>query len=175
MAHSNIVTASKRTRCVNATAAGTTNVNGPVLDMQGFDSVVFEACFGALTAGQVTKIKAQAGNKADGSDMADLAGAETVAMADADSNKMLVLEVFRMTNLRYIRVVVERGTANAVIDSVVATQYHSHKQPESDDASTVSTTLLSVDPQYSNSALTVTTATYGNSTTKVATTARTSS
>jgi len=171
----NIVTASKRTRVSNAVVAGTSAINTTILDMQGFESVIGECCLGTLTATQTTALKAQAGNVANGSDMADLAGAVTPNAADADSNKVLVLEVVKPTNFRYVRFVVVRGTANAVIDSVVATQFCSHKQPESDDPATVSKTLLSIDPEYANAALTVTTTTYPGTTTAVTSTSRTSS
>jgi hypothetical protein len=171
----NVVLSSKRTRVSNAVAAGTAAVNCSILDMQGFESVVGVCSLNALTASQVTSIKAQAGNAANGSDMADLAGAVTPAAADADGNKLLVLEVVKPTNFRYLRFVINRGTANAQIDGVVATQYFSHKPPESDDATTVSKTLLSIDPEYANAALTVTTTTYNTSTTAIASTARTSS
>jgi len=171
----NVVSSSKRTRVSNAVAAGTSVINTTVLDMQGFESAVGVCSLGALTATQVTQLKAQAGNKLDGSDMADLAGAITPQAADGDSNKALVLEVVKPTGFRYLRFVVVRGTANAAIDSVVATQYHSHKQPESDDAATVSKTLISIDPEYANEALTVMTTTYPGTTTAVASTARTSS
>ena len=171
----NVVLSSKRTRVSNAVAAGTTAIDCATLDMQGFESVVGECALGALTATQVTALKAQAGNKSDSSDMADLAGAVTAAAADADGNKLLVLEVVKPTNFRYVRFVVSRGTANAVIDSVVATQFFSHKPPESDDATTVSATTLSVDPEYVTTGVTVTTTTYGTSSTAIASTARTSS
>ena len=63
----------KVTRVLNAVAAGVTNQNGSVIDMSGFEGVQFIALFGALTASQVTSLKVQQGNLADGSDMADLA------------------------------------------------------------------------------------------------------
>lgn len=172
--HTNVLTASKRTRCINSTAAGTTPVNGTHVDMSGFETVIFTAAFGALTASQVTNLKAQAGNAADDSDMADLTGAVTANLADTDGNKMLVLEVFRPVGFRYVRPVVVRGTANAAIDSVVADQYGSRDQPETEDT-TVSSAVVAVEPKYSNASFTVTTQTIGNTTTKTVTTARTAS
>lgn len=133
MASFNFARESKRTRVSNAVAAGTTDVNTTVLDMSGFDCVYWEALFGTLTATQVTLIKAQQGDLADGSDAADITGAATAALADADSNKALVLEVIRPQK-RFVRLVVDRGTANAVIDGVMGIQYHSMKQPEADDS-----------------------------------------
>jgi hypothetical protein len=177
--HNQNLTSAKRTRVVNATAAGTTSVNGTVLDMQDFDSVVFEACFGALTGTQVTKLKAQAGNASDGSDMADLVGAVTNALADADGNKMLCLEVVRPsgngTPFRYIRCVVVRGTANAVIDSVVAMQYSSRKQPVTHDASTVSDALVCIEPLTTSTNYTNTSVTPLNGSTRINNTQRSAS
>lgn len=159
---------SKTTRVSNAVAAGTTAVNCTVLDMQGFETVMGVCCLNTLTATQVTNLKAQAGNAANGSDMADLVGAVTSNAADADSNKMLILEVVKPTNHRYLRFVVDRGTANAAIDSVVATQYAVHKAPTTQDSSTVSQSTVSIDPEVSTTGVTTSTVTV-NSTNVVST------
>jgi hypothetical protein len=134
----------KVTRVITAQAAGTSAVNGTVLDMQGFDGVVFVASFGALTATQVTSLKAQDGATANLSDATDLAGSLTGPLADADGNRSLVLEICKPTK-RYIRPVINRATANAVIDGVVAIQYASSKSPTTNDA-TVAAAKLRVSP-----------------------------
>lgn len=113
---------------MNAVAAGTSDQNSSVVDMQNFDGVLFIAKFGTLTATQVTQIKAQQGQQSDLSDAADLVGTLVGPMADADSNKMLLLDIYRPRE-RYVRCVVDRGTANAVIDSVVAVKYKGRKLP----------------------------------------------
>ncbi len=109
-----------------------------------FEGVQFVALFGALTAGQVTSLKVQQGNLADGSDMADLAGNAHAALADTDANKCLVTDVFRPQK-RYVRAVVTRGTANAAIDGVIALQYGSRVKPTTND-STVKATKLLISP-----------------------------
>lgn len=119
----NLGKSSKCSRPINATAAGTSAVNGSTVDMTGFDSVLFIAAIGTLTATQVTSLKAQGGAASNGSDAADITGANTSAMADGDSNKLLVLDVVR-PQFRYVRPVVVRGTANAVVDGCVAIQYN---------------------------------------------------
>jgi Flp pilus assembly CpaE family ATPase len=134
----------KITRAMNAIAAGTTNQNSSVIDMQGFEGVAFVAAFGALTATAVTGIKVQQGTLADGSDMADLAGS-ALAIPDTDDNKLLVTDVYRPIE-RYVRLVVTRGTANAVIDSVSALQYSSRVKPTTQDSATVSGSELSISP-----------------------------
>ena len=164
---------SKTTRVSNAVAAGTSAVNCTVLDMQGFESVLGICALNTLVATQVTGLKAQVGNAANGSDMADLVGAATNNAADGDSNKLLMLEVVKPTNKRYMRFVVTRGTANATIDSVVATQIATHKGPTTQDASTVSQSTISIDGEVSTSG--VTTATTTINSTNVVSTYRTSS
>lgn len=106
-------------RVMNAVAAGTTDQNSSSVDMQAdtaYDEVTFIALFGALTATQVTKIKVQ--QSSDDSVWNDLAGSESAALADADGNKALAVTV--RPQKRYVRCVVDRGTANAVIDGVLA-------------------------------------------------------
>lgn len=117
---------------MNAQAAGVTNVNSTVIDMQGFEGVQFTALFGAITATAVTGIKVQQGNMSDGSDAVDLAGT-ALAIPDTCSNKVLVTEVYKPTK-RYVRLVVTRGTANAVIDGVLAQQFGSRVEPPVNDA-----------------------------------------
>lgn len=139
------VPAVKVTRVLNAVAAGVTAQNGSVIDMADYEGVVFLAAFGTLSATQVTSLKAQQGDQSNLSDAADLAGTLTGPMADADSNKTLVLDINKPVK-RYIRVVVNRATANAVIDGVIAVQYSPKKKPTTNDATTTSATKAVVSP-----------------------------
>jgi hypothetical protein len=123
----------KVVKVMNAVAAGTTSQNGSSVDMQGFDGVMFIAHLGTLTTSQVTKLQAQ-GSDDNSTFAAFSTDAVTAAMADADSNKVLVLDVFRPVH-RYVRPTVERGTANAVINSVIAILYSSDKEPIALDSS----------------------------------------
>lgn len=118
----------KTTRVMNAVAAGTTSQTSSVIDMQGFDGCRFTALFGALTATQVTSLKVQQSDNSDGSSAEDLTGASTAALADGDGNKCLIVDVLRPTK-RYLKAVVVRGTANAVIDGVIAEQYTARTLP----------------------------------------------
>jgi hypothetical protein len=122
----------KTIRVLNAVAAGTTDQNSSVVDTAGYEAVRFVALFGALTASQVTSVKVQQGALSDGSDMADLEGTSTGPLADADSNKALIVEVVRPRE-RYVRLVVDRGTANAVIDGVIAELYQPRVMPITQD------------------------------------------
>lgn len=112
----------KITRAVAATAAGATDVTGSTIDMAGYTSVLFVLDVGTLTATQVTSMRGQQGALADASDMADLAGTICGPVADADGQKYLALNVIKPAE-RYVRVIVDRATANAVLNGGVAILY----------------------------------------------------
>lgn len=135
----------KITRVLNAVAAGTSAQNTSIVDMSGWDGVTFIAALGTLTATQVTSLKAQQGNASNLADAADLAGTLTGPMADGDSNKCLVLDIYRPLD-RYVRGVVGRGTANAVIDGVIAIQYRGRKSPVTQDTTTIAFNEQHVSP-----------------------------
>lgn len=135
----------KIVRVLNAVAAGTSPQNGSILDMSGWDGVTFIALLGTLTATQVTSLKAQQGNQSNLSDVADLAGTLVGPLADGDSNKCLALDVYRPTD-RYVRCVVNRGTANAVIDGIVAVQYRGRKSPVTQDTTTIAANEQHISP-----------------------------
>lgn len=125
----------KVTRVMNAVAAGTSDQNSSVIDMQGWDGVTFIAAFGAITSGAVTSVKVQQGTDGTVTDAADLEGT-AVTVADDDDNQVAIVEVYRPRE-RYVRLVVDRGTQNAVIDGVIAIQYNGRKQPSTHDSTTV--------------------------------------
>ncbi|HFD38541.1 MAG TPA: hypothetical protein ENJ31_01640 [Anaerolineae bacterium] len=102
-------------------AAGTTDINGATLDMQGYEGVLMVVTFGAIVAGAVTSIKAQQGAQSNLSDAADLAGTgQTVA--DDDDEKTFYIDLYRPTE-RYVRLVVDRGTQNATVAEALYIQY----------------------------------------------------
>lgn len=117
----NLTYSSRTIRVLNAVAAGTSDQNSAAVDTLGFAGVRFVALFGTLTATQVTSIYAEYSD--DGTTgWTEIAGSRVGPLADADSNKALVLDVYRPQK-RYVRCVVDRGTANAVIDGVIAELY----------------------------------------------------
>lgn len=116
-------------RVMNAVAAGTSTQNGTGVDVQGYEGVAFVAAFGALTATQTTSLKAQQSSDDGSTDTYDdLAGSSSGNLADSDGNKLLATEIFKPLK-RYVRPVVVRGTANAVIDGVFALLYRAEKTP----------------------------------------------
>ena len=110
-----------------AGAAGTSDINGATLDMQGFEGVLIEVTFGAITSGAVTSIKAQQGAASNLSDAADLeATAQTIA--DTDDEKTFYIDLVNPQE-RYVRLVVDRATQNAVVASATYIQYSADKLP----------------------------------------------
>lgn len=127
-------------RVMNAVVAGTTSQNGSVSDMQGYDGIMYVVAFGAITATGVQGLKAQQGAQSNLSDGADLEGS-LVSVADTGSNKCAVLDIYRPQE-RYLRPVVTRGTANAVIDSVIAIKYNSKSKPTVQAAAVAASKLI---------------------------------
>ena len=117
------------TRVKDAVAAGVTEVSdATIIDMQNYEGVTFIVLFGTLTATQVTSIHAEQGKTATLTDKQDLEGTLVGPLADADDNKLLILDVKNPTD-RYVRLVVNRKTANAVVDGIIAIQYGPRKKP----------------------------------------------
>lgn len=136
-------------RVMNAVAAGSTAQNGSAVDMAadgGYDGVMFILAVGTLSSSQATSLKAQqSDDNGNDDDFSDLAGSKTPTMADDDDNQLVVLDVFRPSK-RYVRPVVNRASANAVIDGVIAIQYRGRNRPSIHDAATVQAAKVVVSP-----------------------------
>lgn len=134
-----LATSVKSIRVMNAVAAGTTDQNSAWVDMADADGVRFTVLFGALTSTQTTFVKLQGAclaNQADASDLLDSTSGtviKTANLADADSNKTAQIEVYK-PKVRYVRCVVDRGTANAVIDGAMASLYLNNPLPPTADS-----------------------------------------
>lgn len=101
--------------------AGTTDINGVTLDMSGFEGVLMIVTFGVITSGAVTSIKAQQDSASGMGTAADLLGtAQTIA--DTDDEKTFYIDI-KSPRERYVRLVVDRGTQNAVVASATYVQY----------------------------------------------------
>lgn len=107
--------------------AAQTDINGAILDMKGFEGVLMCVRFGAITAGAVTSIKAQSGAASNMSDAADLLGTGQTVAAD-DDNEMFIIDLVKPLE-RYVRVVVDRGTQDAVVEDAFYVQYGAREQP----------------------------------------------
>ena len=128
----------KITQAVTPTAgaAGTSDINGATLDMQGYEGVLVIVTFGAITAGAVTSIKMQQGAASDLSDAADLEGSGQ-AVADDDDGNVFFIDLVKPAE-RYVRLVVDRATQNAVVASAEYIQYGQRESPTPAHGATVS-------------------------------------
>ena len=142
MSNYNLSKAGKVTRVMDAVTAGTSDQNSTNIDMQGFDSVLFITSFGVITSSAVTSVKLQ--TSTDNSSFSDLLGSD-ITVADSDDTSMTVHDLVAPQE-RYIRLVVLRGTQNAIIDGSNAQQYNATAEPVTHDATTVIGTELHVSP-----------------------------
>jgi hypothetical protein len=126
----------------NILAAGTTDVNSAVVDMQNFTGVVFVVGLGVIAASGAVTTKVQQGNAANLSDAADILGSAIGPTADTDDNKLIITELIRPTE-RYCRLVTTRGDGgNSTIDFVIAILYGARKQPCAADATVYSQEVI---------------------------------
>ena len=123
----------KITRVLNSVSAGTSDQDGAVLDMTGYDGVIFVASLGDVTSGSVLELQVF-GNTASSTSSPtpveltdDSVGPVTAGASDYD-HKLLVADVIRPA-YRYIFPRIKRGSANAVIDGVIAIQYRGRDLP----------------------------------------------
>lgn len=114
--------------CNAAAASATSDFVGDVIDMSGFEGVIFTAKIGTADAGNGIKI--QTGSESDGSDMADLVGAEV--FSDGTSTT-LIIDASKTYQQRFLRPVVVRGAATTV-SSVHVTQYCPRTKPIDNNA-----------------------------------------
>lgn len=130
----NISKETKIVKVLGPTATGTTTINTSVVDMQGYDGVIFLGSIG--TAAANNGMKAQQGAQSNLSDAADLAG----SLAGGASATDLLVEVTKPQK-RYVRAAVVRGTTTT-IDCVWAILYRGVKQPVDNSGAAVAQKLL---------------------------------
>lgn len=132
----NLSRAGKVTRLSNAVAAGQATTNCSSVDMKGFDAVTFYCLIGAIDPTGTVDLKAQqSSDNAVADAFADLEGTKISYTAD-DDNKVAILEVDHPRE-RYVRPVVITGTADGVIDGVIAVQTRASAEPVTHDSTTV--------------------------------------
>ena len=112
-----------------AGVAATSDINGTILDMSGYEGVLVIVRMGAITSGAVTSIKMQQDTAVGGGTMADLLGSSQT-IADDDDDETFYIDCNNPQE-RYVRLVVDRGTQNAVVASANYIQYGAHKAPPS--------------------------------------------
>ncbi len=124
-------------------SAGTSDLTSEYVDTQGYEGARFICGFGTITSSAVTNTKVQQCDSSGGS-YADLEGtAQTVA--DDDDNQMVITEIVKPQE-RYLKHVIDRGTANAVVDFLIVELFGPVKEPVSSDTTTVVGTETHISP-----------------------------
>lgn len=114
----------KLTKVADHTAAGTTDVESAILDMQGYEGVIFFTSFGTAAADNLLKIQQNTANSTSG--MADLTGTGVTSGA-SPSNEDVWSEVYRPRE-RYVRCIAVVDTSSTV-ESIWAIQYGARVVP----------------------------------------------
>ena len=117
----------KITKLNDATAAGVTTINSGVVDMQGFDGVVFLTSAGTIVAGAATSLKVQEDSAVGMGTAQDLASSGQTFL-DTDDLKSVAVDIKR-PNKRFLRLVILRATQNSDWSPIWALQYRSKKMP----------------------------------------------
>jgi hypothetical protein len=112
----------KITKVKAASATGTTAVNSDVIDMAGYEGVLFFVAVASKAVGNF--IKAQQGTDGTVSDAVDLEGSKVEPTVDG---QVAWLDIYKPQE-RYLRVVATRGTTT-VLGEIYALQYESRVQP----------------------------------------------
>jgi hypothetical protein len=145
MSLANMLTDAKWTKVSNGAAAGTTAVNSTHVDMTGFDAVMFLADLAAVVDGCILSLQAQDGALANDSDQANITNAVTPTFTAAtSSNTAMILDVVEPQK-QFVRVVLNRTTQNATVNSIWAVQYRTKVKPTVQPAASILTNATLVE------------------------------
>jgi len=133
----------KVTYAAASSAAAQTEVLTSVLDMQGYDGVMFVALLGDVTATSVLTLTAKGNTASSTSSPTPVtqkaSTAFTAGASDADSTAIIV-DVYDPA-LRYVFASLTRTTANAVVNGIIAIQYKAEFRPTTQDATVLASAL----------------------------------
>lgn len=144
----NLLKDAKLVRIANAAAAAQTEITSSVVDMQGYDSVMFVAALGDVTATSVLTLtaKTNTANSTSSPTPTTLASPATYTAAASDAdNKLMALDLQKVRE-RYVFATLTRTTANAVVDGIFAILYNKQDRPLVSQDSTVLVTQSVNDP-----------------------------
>ena len=126
-----------------AAAAAQTEVLSTVLDMTGYDGVMFIALLGDVTATSVLTLTAKGNTASSTSSPTPVtqkaSTAFTAGASDADSTAIIV-DVYDPA-MRYMFASLTRTTANAVVNGIVAIQYKAEYRPTTQDATVIANAM----------------------------------
>lgn len=126
-----------------AAAAAQTAINSSVLDMSGYEGVMFIALLGDVTATSVLTLTAK-GNTANSvsspTPITQKATAAFTADATSADSKALVVDVYKPA-MQYMFANLTRTTADAIVGGIIAIQYKANNKPTTNDASVIASAL----------------------------------
>ena len=135
----NLIKNVKVTRVAASAVAAQTEVVSDVLDMTGYDGVMFVALTGDVTTACVLTLTAK-GNSANSTSSPTPVTQKATDAFTADGttadSKALVVDVFDPM-LQYVFASLTRTTANAVVDGIIAIQYSAELRPTAQAASVI--------------------------------------
>ena len=99
-------------------AAGATAINCTAVNLSllGGNAVLGIVGVGALTATQVTSLKVQESD--DNSTWSDVTNSQTSNLSDSDGSKLMLASAVNLQK-KWVRLVINRATANAVVELAV--------------------------------------------------------
>ena len=126
-----------------AAAAAQTAITSSVLDMAGFDGIMFIALTGDVTSGSKLTLTAK-GNSANSTSsptpITQKATAEVTAGATDSDSKAIVVDVYKPA-LQYMFAVLARTTQDAIVGGILAIQYRATNRPTTHDASVIASAI----------------------------------
>ena len=125
-----------------AAAAGTTTLTSDILDMSGYDGVMFIAHLGDVTLDSVVTLQGLTNNTNDTVTPTTVTAAVATVTATADSadNKLLIIDMVRPAE-RYVYCTLARAAANAVLNGITAIRYRARNHPTTQGASVVDSAI----------------------------------
>lgn len=121
-------------------AANNTDQNTDILDMSGWDGVVFLVPVVLSVAGGVATLKVEGNTVNSDTGMAALTGA-AAAKTSATANTLLIVDVYRPVK-RYLQGVVTSATQEVTFGNTIAIRYCGDKAPITNGASVATATAV---------------------------------
>ena len=122
-----------------AATAATSAIDSSILDMQGYEGVMFIALTGDVTSGSVITMTVK-GNTANHltvpTPITQKATATITAGATDSDSKALVVDLYKPA-LRYVFANITRTTQDTILGGIIAIQYQAGNKPTTNDASVI--------------------------------------
>lgn len=125
----NLLSNIKATKVFDSAAASLVGQDGDVIDMLGFEGVMFVLSLGTtVTSGATITLLAAQNTTSSVVGMAELDDEVTVTVGASDAEKLIILDLYQPAE-RYVRPEFEISDQTVEIDSIIAIQYGAKKMP----------------------------------------------